>query len=169
MNIHVIASSANAQSLSQTLARQVATALTATGATCQVWDIRDLPPTWCDGRSLADYPAAYGDLHQQLRQADGVVWAVPIYGAAVSGASKNVLDIIGDAFTGKPVAVVSAAGGPRSYLAIKEFMIAMLFEFRAYLFPYTVQIHDAAELETHATRIDEFATNFVAMVKRLAA
>ena len=98
-----------------------------------------------------------------------MVWAVPIYGAAVSGASKNLLDIIGDAFTGKPVAVVSAAGGPRSYLAIKEFMIAMLFEFRAYLFPYTVQIHDVAELETQATRIDDFATNFVDMVKRLAA
>jgi NAD(P)H-dependent FMN reductase len=169
MNIHVITSSANSQSLSRALAQQVVAAIRATGATCHVWDIRDLPPTWCDGRSLADYPAEYGALHQQLRQADGVIWAVPIYGAAVSGASKNVLDIIGDAFSGKPVAVVSAAGGPRSYLAIKEFMIAMVFEFRAYLFPYTVQIHDAAELEAHAGRIDEFATNFVAMVTRLAA
>lgn len=169
MNIHVIASSANAQSLSQTLARHVATALTVAGATCQVWDIRDLPAVWCDGRDLAEYPAAYVDMHQQLCQADGVVWAVPIYGAAVSGVSKNVLDIVGDAFTGKPVAVVSAAGGSRSYLAIKEFMIAMLFEFKAYLCPHTVQINDSAELDTHAARIDEFATNFVTMVKRLAA
>lgn len=56
-----------------------------------------------------------------------------------------------------------------NFLCVKEFMIAMLFEFWAHLFPYTVQIHDAGELETHATRIDRFATNFVAMVKRLAA
>lgn len=168
MNIHVIASSANAQSLSQTLARHVVNALHANGAHCHVWDIRALPQVWCDGRNLADYPAAYIEMHHQLSRADGVIWAVPIYGAAVSGASKNVLDIVGGAITGKPVAVVSAAGGPRSYLAIKEFMIAMLFEFRAFLAPYTVQFHDVTEIEGSAARIDEFAKNFIDMVKRLA-
>ncbi len=31
------------------------------------------------------------------------------------------------------------------------------------------KVRDAGELKTHATRIDKFATSFVAMVKRLAA
>jgi hypothetical protein len=52
---------------------------------------------------------------------------------------------------------------------IKEFMVAMLFEFRAYLYPYTVQIHDESELSAQAARLDEFARGFVAMVTRLAA
>lgn len=60
-------------------------------------------------------PAAVQTLADQIAAADAVIIATPEYNKALSGALKNALDWVsrtkGGPWNGKPVAIMSAAGG----------------------------------------------------------
>tara|TARA_R110000850_G_scaffold37372_9_gene98478 strand:- start:99 stop:641 length:543 start_codon:yes stop_codon:yes gene_type:complete len=60
-------------------------------------------------------PATVQRLHAQIAEADAVVISTPEYNKAISGVLKNALDWVsrmeGNPWAGKPVAVMSAAGG----------------------------------------------------------
>lgn len=80
-----------------------------------VVDWREVPVF--DGDVLAQgLPPVVAALRERLRRADGVVIATPEYNFSVPGGLKNVLDWLsrGDdqPWNGKPVAILSASGGP---------------------------------------------------------
>lgn len=76
-------------------------------------------------------PAAVEAAAQLIADADAVVISTPEYNKGPSGALKNALDWISRAetkpWTGKPVAVMSAAagraGGERAQLVLRSFMV----------------------------------------------
>ncbi len=60
-------------------------------------------------------PDAVGTLAEQIEKADAIIIGCPEYNASFSGVLKNALDWVsrlkGNPWLGKPVAIVSAAGG----------------------------------------------------------
>jgi chromate reductase, NAD(P)H dehydrogenase (quinone) len=80
-----------------------------------IFDWRDFPIF--DGDIFAKgYPPAVAALRERVRRADGVLISTPEYNFSVPGGLKNVLDWLsrGDdqPWNGKPVAIMSASGGP---------------------------------------------------------
>ena len=83
----------------------------------KVWQIdwRGVPVF--DGDVFAQgLPPAVATLRERLHRADGIVIATPEYNFSVPGGLKNFIDWVsrGDdhPWTGKPVAMLSASGGP---------------------------------------------------------
>ncbi len=76
-------------------------------------------------------PAAVQTLSDQIAAADAVIISTPEYNKGPSGVLKNALDWVsrtgGQPWSGKPVAVMSAAagraGGERAQLILRTFMV----------------------------------------------
>lgn len=110
------------------------------GAAPEHVDVRSLPPVWVDDRDLEEFPSEYGDLFTRVQVADAVVLILPIYCYTVSSPAKALTEVLGDAFSDKPVGFVTAAGSPRSHLAVRDLIASMLFEQATICFPVTVQV-----------------------------
>lgn len=85
------------------------------GAAIEIVDYRDLPVFDAD-RMAQGLPEPVARLVDRIRRADGVVIASPEYNYSIPGNLKNALDWVSRAqpqpFAGKPVAILSATGGP---------------------------------------------------------
>jgi len=87
-----------------------------------------------DGDLEADegIPASVQTLADQIAEADAVIIATPEYNKAISGSLKNALDWVsrtkGAPWSGKPVAIMSAAagraGGERAQFSLRLAMMA---------------------------------------------
>lgn len=79
--------------------------------------LADLRLPLYDGDDEAAYgaPAGAVALHSQIAAADAIIISTPEYNKALSGVLKNALDWVSrikpNPWAGKPVAVISAAGG----------------------------------------------------------
>ena len=85
-------------------------AATADGAQTELLDLReyDLPLYDGDEKDAGDAP----QLREDIRQADGIVLATPIYHGSVSSTLKTALDYCGfEEFEDKPVGLLTVAGG----------------------------------------------------------
>lgn len=84
-----------------------------------------------DAERASGVPAAVQTLSDQIAAADAVVISTPEYNKGPSGVLKNALDWVsrtdGSPWSGKPVAVMSAAagraGGERAQLILRTFMV----------------------------------------------
>ncbi|MGB3245435.1 MAG: NAD(P)H-dependent oxidoreductase [Sulfitobacter sp.] len=84
-----------------------------------------------DDEEATGIPEAAKTLEAQIAAADAVIISTPEYNKGPSGALKNALDWVsrveGNAWAGKPVAVMSAAagraGGERAQLILRSFMV----------------------------------------------
>jgi chromate reductase, NAD(P)H dehydrogenase (quinone) len=69
-----------------------------------------------DIETSTGFPAAVQKLAEAIRAADGVIFNSPEYNFSIPGGLKNAIDWVSrvpnQPFTGKPVAIQSAAGGP---------------------------------------------------------
>ncbi|MEM8690403.1 MAG: NADPH-dependent FMN reductase [Pseudomonadota bacterium] len=93
----------------------------------------DLSLPLYDGDAEADngVPDAVKTLAQQIEEADAVIISTPEYNKGPSGVLKNALDWVsrveGQHWSGKPVAVMSAAagraGGERAQMILRGFMV----------------------------------------------
>lgn len=83
-----------------------------------------------DDEAASGVPAAVQTLAKQLSNADAVIIASPEYNKGPSGVLKNALDWVsrveGNPWSGKPVAIMSAAagraGGERASMTLRSFM-----------------------------------------------
>ena len=175
MKFLILSLSANPESLSRRAAGEFKRMLDSAKQSAESFDIRSLPPVWVDGRDLDEYPKEYMQLNDAVTAASGVVIFMPIYCYTVSSPAKAVSEIIGDAFTRKPVAFVTAAGSLRSHLAVRDLMASMSFEQETICFPKTVQITSedfsaAKKLKSPAKkRLSVLAKEFPSFVRSIAA
>ena len=132
MTILVIGCSLNPESNSQILARQAVREIQTLGADCRLIDLRDQRLSFCDGATVDDL---VGPLAQAVRDADGIVMAVPIYNYDVNAAAKNVVEHVSKAFEGKLVAFLCAAGGQGSYMSIMSLANSLMLDFRCFIVP----------------------------------
>lgn len=80
-------------------------------ATTSLFDLRQRPLPFCDGRDdPASYPAAVSELRARVKSADALLFASPEYNGSYSAAMKNVLDFLGpDHLRGKIAGVIGVA------------------------------------------------------------
>lgn len=84
-----------------------------------------------DDEAATGVPASVQTLSDQIEAADAVIISTPEYNKGPSGALKNALDWVsrteGSPWSGKPLAVMSAAagraGGERAQMVLRGFMV----------------------------------------------
>jgi len=141
MSFVVISSSLNPKSRSRALARKVHAAFEASGCPATFVDLNEETLPLCDGG------ACYADerviaLQQIMANAEGILMAMPIYNFTINAAAKNMVELMGRAWTGKVVGFVCAAGGASSYMSVMSTANSLMLDFRAVIVPRFVYVHD---------------------------
>jgi NAD(P)H-dependent FMN reductase len=132
--ILVISSSLHPDSRSRILAHACIERLAVAGAESQLFDLAQSPLPACDGAS------AYGDPNVQelgklIKQADAILLASPVYNYDVNSAAKNAVELTGQAWTGKIVGMMLAAGGQGSYMSAMGLANSLMLDFRCIIVP----------------------------------
>jgi FMN reductase len=121
MNIVLLAGSPSAQSRSTRLLHHIGERLALLGLDPSVLQVRDLP---AEALLHADFrnPALLA-AQEQVKLADALVVATPIYQAAYSGVLKAFLDLLPqNSLAGKPVLPV-AVGGSQSHMLALDYAL----------------------------------------------
>ena len=168
----IISCSLNPESRSRVLARAAQARLEEHGADAEFIDLRDFPLPFCDGGP------AYGNtnvrtLSQRIAEADGLLVACPIYNYNISSSLKNLIELTGDAWRDKVVAIVCAAGGYGSYMAHMGIVNSLMLDYRCVIVPRFVHsgefdvIGDRITSAETLTRLDETLTLFLRIARAL--
>jgi len=163
MKIAVVCCSLNPDSRSATLAKHLRAPLTNAGAEVDWIDLRDHPLPLCDGHTAYGTPEVSA-LSTRLAAADAIVLAVPIYNYAVNAAAKNLVELTGNGWAGKPVALVCSAGGRGSYMSAMSLVGSLMLDFRCWIVPRFVYADDG-----DFTEAAEFPEAVIDRLHRLAA
>ncbi len=128
-------------------------------------DLRKMPLPFCDaGQCYAD--ANVGKLKEAVASADAIAIATPIYNYETGGGTRNMIALTGDAWTGKVVGFLCAAGGQGSYMAVMTLASSLMLDFRCYIVPRFVYATGAAfDRPTNTLTSDEVSER----IKQLAA
>ncbi|MEX2578644.1 MAG: NAD(P)H-dependent oxidoreductase [Verrucomicrobiales bacterium] len=99
-----------------------------------VFHAGDLSLPACDGRLCYKDENAIA-LTERLAGMDAIVLVSPIYNFDLNAAAKNLIELTGNSWKGKAVALVCTAGGDRSYLSPLGFMNSLSLDYRCLLSP----------------------------------
>ncbi len=130
----VISSSLHPDSRSRILARAAVTILEQRNESAVLVDLASTKLPFCDGST------AYGDanvqsLAEQIRTADGVLIATPVYNYDVNSVIKNAVELTGRAWTEKVVGMMLTAGGQGSYMSAMGLAVSLMLDFRCLIVP----------------------------------
>ena len=139
MQIVVVSTSLHSESKSRRLALASVEALKALGVTATLVDLRAQPIPLCDGETIWDDPTVQR-LQEQIRGADGIIIAAPIYNWSVAASTKNLVECVGSAFERKVVGILCAAGGPRALLAPASLIQSLIFDYQCIISPKVVVV-----------------------------
>ena len=130
----VISCSLKPASRSRILARRAHECLEAAGQAAQFIDLVDHPLPLCDGHT--SYNAEHvAELEALIRQAKGVLIGTPVYNYDASAATKNLIELTGQAWTNKVVGFLCAAGGSGSYMSMMGLANSLMLDFRCLVIP----------------------------------
>lgn len=121
------------------------------GAHTSLLDLKELDlPLYDDRQDIATYPEPVFRLLEEVRQADGLILATPVYHGTLSGSMKNALDfleLLADHdppwLSGKVVGLISVAGGSSGTNAITSMTFACQ-ALRAWTLPFAVSLPGGA-------------------------
>ncbi|MBM7577862.1 NADPH-dependent FMN reductase [Jeotgalibacillus terrae] len=98
---------------------------------------------FCDGRDPLTYKGDTDQIIRKFIEADAFVIGTPIYRGSLTGALKNVFDLIpNDALRGKVIGFVATGGTYHHYLAIEHQLNPLASYFRAHIVPGGVYAHN---------------------------
>jgi FMN reductase len=130
----VVSCSLRPASRSRILARRAHEHLEAGGHDTRFIDLLDHPLPLCDGG--ASYEAEHvADLAALVRQARGVLIGTPVYNYDASAATKNLVELTGQAWTNNVVGFLCAAGGRSSYMSMMGLANSLMLDFRCLVIP----------------------------------
>lgn len=115
--------------------------LEAAGVEAEFVDLQTLALPFCDGRTCYEHPDAI-DLKRRVTECEGAVIAVPIYNFDVNAATKNLIELTGDAWKEKVVAFLCAAGGQTSFVSVMGLANSMMLDFRSVIVPRFVYANE---------------------------
>ena len=130
----IISSSLNPKSRSRLLALIAFNKLKDMGVAVEWLDLADHPIPLCDGDSTYSNSKVQ-ELKGKVKNAKGVLLAVPIYNYDVNAAAKNLIELTGDAWNEKVVGFLCAAGGKGSYMSIMSLANSLMLDFRCLILP----------------------------------
>ncbi|RRJ67275.1 NADPH-dependent oxidoreductase [Paenibacillus oralis] len=108
----------------------------------EVMDLRNYALELCDGRDRAHYNESTQQAIEKIIAADCYVIGTPIFQASLSGALKNLFDLLpATAFRGKVVGFVGTGGTYQHFLVIENQLKPIAGYFKAYTAPDYVYAH----------------------------
>jgi len=132
--ILILSSSLNSDSNSRLLAQEAQRVLAAEGRAVALLDLRDFPLSLCDGGPAYGHPNV-ARIGAQLRAADAILIATPIYNYDATAAVKNLIELTGGAWEDKVVGFLCAASGMGSYMSIMALANSLMLDFRSVIVP----------------------------------
>jgi len=146
MSLLIFSCSLNPASRSAQLAQVALEDCRAAGHTVELIALGQLNLPVCDGDGVYGHESVVA-VAEKIRAARGVILAMPVYNYDVSAATKNLVELTGDAWTGKIVGFICAAGGPGSYMSVMPFANSLMLDFRCVITPRFVYAtsHDFAD------------------------
>ncbi len=133
-SVLVVSCSLNPASRSHALAVAAGEALEAVGAPHELLDLREWDLPICDGKACYDHPSI-GPVTRKVDAAAAILVASPVYNYDLNAAVKNFVELTGQAWGGKPVGFLCAAGGQRSYMSPIGLANSLMFDFRCHIIP----------------------------------
>jgi NAD(P)H-dependent FMN reductase len=132
----VLSCSLSAQSRSRVLALAVYDSLRKRvgEGSAEYLDARDMQLPFCDGGEAFSHPHV-SPLQEKIAAARCVILGVPIYNYSTSGLAKNLIELTGDAWNGKIVGFLCAAGGHRSYMSAMSLANSLMLDFECIIIP----------------------------------
>lgn len=140
----------------------------------ELLDLREHNVQFCDGRDPATYNEDTRKALEMVARADFYVIGTPIFQASMTGALKNLLDLIPPAqLRGKVMGFVANGGTYQHYLVIENQLKPVAGYFRAFVAPGCVYAHvdhfnEDNQIVDHdlLERISNLAEELVLMQKR---
>ena len=168
----VISCSLRPASRSRILARRAYECLTTAGHEVELIDLVDHPLPLCDGNTSYDAEHV-AKLDALIRNAQGVLIGTPVYNYDASAATKNLIELTGQAWTNKVVGFLCAAGGSGSYMSIMGLANSLMLDFRCLVIPRFVYATKEAFAEGRVSdsqvddRIQELAETLTRLSKAM--
>ena len=168
----VISCSLRPTSRSRILARRAYECLTTAGHEAELIDLVDHPLPLCDGDTSYDAEHV-AKLDALIRNAQGVLIGTPVYNYDASAATKNLIELTGQAWTNKVVGFLCAAGGSGSYMSIMGLANSLMLDFRCLVIPRFVYATKEAFAEGRVSdsqvddRIQELAETLTRLSKAM--
>ncbi|MCL6592437.1 MAG: NAD(P)H-dependent oxidoreductase [Alicyclobacillus sp.] len=99
-------------------------------------DLAETPLEFCDGRPVAAYNAQTQQVLQKVQAADAYLLGTPMYRGSMTGALKNLLDLIPVEFMrGKAAGLVATGGSDHHYLGLELGLRTALSFFQVHTIP----------------------------------
>ena len=130
MSYLVISTSLREGSRSKIMAK----ALTENVKDSEFFDLQNNPLPMCDGDKCYDLPKVI-DFRKKIKNAKGIIMAIPIYNFNVSSGAKNVIELGGKMFYDKVFGFICAAGGKSSYMSVMSFANSLMIDYRCFIIP----------------------------------
>jgi FAD reductase [NAD(P)H] len=109
----------------------------------ELLDLRDYDIQFCDGRHPSGYTGDTKKVIDIVSSADFFVIGTPIFQGSMTGALKNLFDLISpDVFRHKVMGFVATGGTYQHYLVIENQLKPIASYFRAYVAPGFVYAHN---------------------------
>ncbi|MRG86075.1 NADPH-dependent FMN reductase [Salinibacillus xinjiangensis] len=109
----------------------------------EVISLHDYHLQFCDGRNPFDYEGDTKELIDKIIEADALIIGSPVYRGSMSGALKNVFDLIpNDCLKGKVIGFVATGGTYHHFLAIEHQLHPLAGYFSAHVVPGGVYAHN---------------------------
>lgn len=134
MSLLIISSSLNPESNSRKLALAALSHAQAKGFEVNYIEMCKYPVDICDGG-----PSFSNEnlepLSKLIAAARAIVLCGPIYAYAMAAATKNLIELTGRHWAGKPVGLMAAAGGKNSYMAVLGTANSLMLDYRCPIIP----------------------------------
>ena len=130
MSYLIISTSLREGSRSKILAKT----LTDTVKDAEFFDLQSNPLPMCDGDKCYDLPEVI-EFRKKVKNAKGIIMAIPIYNYNVSSGAKNIIELGGKMLYDKVFGFICAAGGKSSYMSVMSFANSLMIDYRCFIIP----------------------------------
>ena len=100
----------------------------------EFFDLQNNPLPMCDGDKCYDLPEVI-KFRKKVKNAKGIIMAIPIYNFNVSSGAKNIIELGGKMLYGKVFGFICAAGGKSSYMSVMSFANSLMIDYRCFIIP----------------------------------
>ena len=102
--------------------------------TVEFFDLQENPLPMCDGDECYDLPEVL-DFREKVKNAEGIIMAIPVYNFNVSSGAKNIVELGGRMLYDKTFGFICAAGAKSSYMSVMSLANSLMIDFRCYIIP----------------------------------
>ena len=100
----------------------------------EFFDLQENSLPMCDGDECYDLPEVLS-FREKVKNAEGIVMAIPVYNFNVSSGAKNVVELGGRMLYDKTFGFICAAGAKSSYMSVMSLANSLMIDFRCYIIP----------------------------------